>query len=322
MKLGPVDYLSLVAPAGYRCECGAVGVKLWRPVHANSPLTCAACAEREGKLTPGSVDDEGRYSDHDLGGLRTDQVAGLLPCVPAPEGDTSWGSSVPTAGVAWWRALPTYDPAEPHDARLRRMVGEYASSAATWEELYKRQSESSSVTYHRAFALASLARDITEVFNEVVRDLRPIAAAEARPDFARELAAAALAKLRRVTRPARELLDDPREVRNDELVQLRADAVALDGDAETMAGMLSRIFDASKVGGEAPVSDAIAAAERVAGPAVARTLERCKGYDFLRPGAELVRELKEILGCLREKPSPYLEQIDRRLAALLSKGDR
>lgn len=320
MKLGPVDYLSLVAPPGYRCACGACGVKLWRPVHGSKTLSCAECAEKEGGLAPGSVDDSGRYADRDIG--RTDQVAGLLPCVPTPEGDTSWGySSVPTAGVAWWRALPTYDPAEPHESRLRRMVGEYAGSAETWERCYKSDREMSNAAFHRAFALASLARDIVGLLRSVTHDLRSLAEAPPRPEFAREVAADALAKVRCLMREAAPLVDDPREARNDELVQLRADAVCLDNDADQMARALDKIraaADAGNRGWLAKVTEALSASKG----ATERAKERRGSYDFQRPGAELLRELKEILECLREKPEPYLAQADRLLAAVLTKGDR
>jgi hypothetical protein len=92
----------------YRCsKCKADGVKLWRGVHGcedkdGNKLLCAAC------LSPDvTVSDEGRVPDRYDGPHGTDQVDGWLPAVPVD--DTFWGySSVPTADVRWWKALPTY----------------------------------------------------------------------------------------------------------------------------------------------------------------------------------------------------------------------
>lgn len=88
----------------YRCgRCKAKGLKLWRGVHGcdfadGSKLLCAAC------LVPGeTVDDDGRAPCELLHGQKTDQVGKV--------DDTFWGySSVPTADVRWWKALPTYAP--------------------------------------------------------------------------------------------------------------------------------------------------------------------------------------------------------------------
>lgn len=92
----------------YRCgKCSAEGVKLWRGAHGcknkdGHELLCARC------LAPDvDVDDEGRAPLDLLHGAKTDQVANWLPAVPV--GDTFWGySSVPSADVKWWQALPTY----------------------------------------------------------------------------------------------------------------------------------------------------------------------------------------------------------------------
>ncbi len=91
----------------YRCgKCKADGLKLWRGVHGcndadGNGLLCAAC------LVPKTrIGDDGKATCDDFG-MRTDQIAGWLPAVPT--GDTFWGySSVPTADVRWWTALPTY----------------------------------------------------------------------------------------------------------------------------------------------------------------------------------------------------------------------
>jgi len=43
----------------------------------------------------------------------------LVPAVPTEQADTFWGySSVPIAGVAWWRALPTYKGQELEPFRI------------------------------------------------------------------------------------------------------------------------------------------------------------------------------------------------------------
>ena len=100
----------------YRCgKCGAEGLKLWRGVHGckskeGHELLCAKC------LAPDLVvDDQGKAPSDpakDANGRLiplqdSDQVAGWLPAVPVD--DTFWGyTSVPTADVRWWKALPTY----------------------------------------------------------------------------------------------------------------------------------------------------------------------------------------------------------------------
>lgn len=94
----------------YRCgKCGSSGLKLWRGVHGckskdGHELLCAAC------LAPGLVvDEKGKAREPGRRGVYSDQVGGWLPAVPV--GDTYWGyTSVPTADVRWWTALPTYAP--------------------------------------------------------------------------------------------------------------------------------------------------------------------------------------------------------------------
>ena len=105
------EYASGVVPAGYRCaECGAHGCKLWRPAHREKPLYCCDCSARCQKIILDSIDAEGRTS-YVAGGSqfnRGDQIWGYLPAVPTEDGENFWGyTSVPEAGVAWWRALPT-----------------------------------------------------------------------------------------------------------------------------------------------------------------------------------------------------------------------
>ena len=92
----------------YHChKCQQRDVKLWRPVHGGTNnkgqgLLCAAC------LAPGIlVDEEGKWQEPNIPGMRTDQVKSWLPAIPV--GDTYWGySSVPSQDVEWWRNLATY----------------------------------------------------------------------------------------------------------------------------------------------------------------------------------------------------------------------
>lgn len=101
-----IKYASGKAPDEYKCgECGATGCKLWREYQTFAPrLLCAGCAMTDQKKT-GSVDADG-FRVYEYG--RTDQIGWYVPAVPDEEGIGYWGyTSVPSAGVAWWRALPT-----------------------------------------------------------------------------------------------------------------------------------------------------------------------------------------------------------------------
>lgn len=92
-------------PADYKCErCKAHGVKLWREYQTMCPtLLCGPCAMAAQKKG-GVLGDDGRREDD---GVRTDQIGWYVPAVPDEEGVGYWGyTSVPDAGVAWWRALP------------------------------------------------------------------------------------------------------------------------------------------------------------------------------------------------------------------------
>jgi hypothetical protein len=96
-------------PDNYRCaKCGAHGAKLWRQYQAfleQIYLLCGSCALADQKCA-GPIDAEGRRAE-DVGGS-TDQIGWLVPAVPDEKNETFWGySSVPDAGVRWWRALPT-----------------------------------------------------------------------------------------------------------------------------------------------------------------------------------------------------------------------
>lgn len=128
-----VSYATNTAPPAYRCTgCGATGVKLWRLPHgANDLLNCVDCLCKRKDLdgdpiTPGSVSGEGSREDR-YG--RSDQIAGLLPAVPDEEGVSYWSySSVPEAGVKWWKALPLRmpRPAEWPPERRLKLIGEKA----------------------------------------------------------------------------------------------------------------------------------------------------------------------------------------------------
>jgi len=96
-------------PAAYKCQsCGAHGVKLWREYQTSpnhTKLLCGACALEDQKKS-GPIDDTGLRLCED--GWSTDQIGWLVPAVPDEEGHGFWGyTSVPQAGVEWWRGLPT-----------------------------------------------------------------------------------------------------------------------------------------------------------------------------------------------------------------------
>jgi hypothetical protein len=108
-----ISYASGAAPDAYRCgKCGAHGVKLWREYQTISPkLLCVACAEQ----------DQGRRLETGPGAC--DQIGWYVPAVPDEEGAGFWGyTSVPSAGVAWWKGLPMALPlpqAKPAPERTR-----------------------------------------------------------------------------------------------------------------------------------------------------------------------------------------------------------
>jgi hypothetical protein len=114
---GATDYASTVTPEGYVCGvCGASGVKLWRRYQTflnHQELTCAVCsAKAEGKNIE-DIDADGKYTEsignnNTTSRYRCDQIGWRVPAVPDEEGETYWGyTSVPPAGVAWWRRLTT-----------------------------------------------------------------------------------------------------------------------------------------------------------------------------------------------------------------------
>lgn len=104
-----VSYSNPVPPADYKCcRCQVTGVKLWRDYEASPPieLFCAVCAANDQKKSIADIDTEGKRTGDS--GDRTDQIGWYVPAVPDEEGLGYWGyTSVPQAGVDWWRALPT-----------------------------------------------------------------------------------------------------------------------------------------------------------------------------------------------------------------------
>lgn len=111
-----IDYTQSGTPDGYACaNCGRTGIKLWRQYQTVAPrLLCAICASIDQGITH-------RGAEHKLDfdadgkrtiwrtGERTDQIVSYVPAVPDEEGEGYWGyTSVPDAGVAWWRRLSTF----------------------------------------------------------------------------------------------------------------------------------------------------------------------------------------------------------------------
>jgi hypothetical protein len=98
--------------ANYVCShCDASGVKLWRAAHSAQEAWCSRCGTSQAGLED-AIDEQGKM-ESTIGCGRTDQIysskqgLNLLPWVPDADGST-WGyTSVPAAGVEWWRQLPT-----------------------------------------------------------------------------------------------------------------------------------------------------------------------------------------------------------------------
>ena len=109
MDLGPIDYTSTTPAPSYRCTaCGAHGCKLWREYQTCADMTelvCCDCAGASQKKDVSTIDAAGKI-ETDFG--RCDQIGWRVPAVPTEDGSTFWGyTSVPDAGCAWWRRLPT-----------------------------------------------------------------------------------------------------------------------------------------------------------------------------------------------------------------------
>lgn len=130
MKKNKINYRQ----GDYVCSgCKRAGVKLWRDYNTfldHCELKCVECA------TPAQVTYEAKnYTDKNrdcLGALDPDglfmfrsgdQLAGLVPAVPTPDGDTFWGyTSVPNEDVLWWYALPTYRDADRELRCLKQLI--------------------------------------------------------------------------------------------------------------------------------------------------------------------------------------------------------
>lgn len=106
--MGNIDYTSTTTPPNYKCgKCGASGVKLWRPYSSSHvELLCASCAATDQHIDISQMKWDGTHYAPRWGN-RTDQLGWYVPAVPDEEGVSYWGyTSVPDAGVKWWRQLP------------------------------------------------------------------------------------------------------------------------------------------------------------------------------------------------------------------------
>jgi len=119
MKIGKFKYRT-AAPSGYRCKhCGADDCKLWREPNtmaSHVELHCVMCARARATDRGISLSDTDHYGRTIDGRVdqRTDQLGDLVPAIPTEDGSTFWGySSVPHAGVCWWKGLPTYAMTKP-----------------------------------------------------------------------------------------------------------------------------------------------------------------------------------------------------------------
>lgn len=97
----------------HRCaDCGARGVKLWRPYMSSAcRLRCAACSVASQHVaSPSSVSEinnEGFWKTATPKRL-TCVIGWLVPAVPV--GDTYWGfGAIPDEGWEWWKKLPLRD---------------------------------------------------------------------------------------------------------------------------------------------------------------------------------------------------------------------
>ncbi len=120
---GSIDYGNPTPPVEYRCgKCGIHGVKMWRDYQTfrnHQSLLCGSCACVE------QSNDERRFEVHEyaFGHVEVnripdphnigdgDQIGWRIPAVPTEDGETFWGyTSVPEAGVSWWKRLPLRTP--------------------------------------------------------------------------------------------------------------------------------------------------------------------------------------------------------------------
>lgn len=114
-----LDYSKPEVPEDYKCDdCGATHCKLWREYSAFPPvrLECVDCAiksQNNPNIAPAfakiattvQFKEDGSYIDHR--GEETDAIGWRVPAVPDEANVSYWGySSVPSAGVMWWKSLP------------------------------------------------------------------------------------------------------------------------------------------------------------------------------------------------------------------------
>lgn len=108
----PVDYSKQETPPNYKCgKCEATGCKLWRLYNTFLDfqiLLCAECAAKDQKKDISDMDESGIYTSKPCD-MRIDQIGYYIPAVPTKENNNYWGyTSVPEAGVEWWKNLPTF----------------------------------------------------------------------------------------------------------------------------------------------------------------------------------------------------------------------
>lgn len=83
----------------YRCsDCGAYGVRLWRPYQSSmrkDSLACKMCTEHRQQDT-----------------LKGDEIGWYVPAIHDEADGLFWGyTSVPQYRIEWWRSLPDGSPA-------------------------------------------------------------------------------------------------------------------------------------------------------------------------------------------------------------------
>lgn len=110
-----MKYISDAVPADYFCsKCRVSGCKLWRQYNTSHiKLMCCDCAAKHEKVNIGDMDANGKYTSP-ITKTKIDQIGWLVPAVPDEQEETYWGyTSVPPAGVLWWKCLPTRALKEP-----------------------------------------------------------------------------------------------------------------------------------------------------------------------------------------------------------------
>ena len=105
----PFKYETGAVPDGYSCHKCKRKSKLWRQYQTFAcyiELLCVDCAGKDQKKDVSKADADGLIHGGEYG--PSDSIGWLVPAVPVEEGGTYWGyTSVPDAGVTWWKNLPT-----------------------------------------------------------------------------------------------------------------------------------------------------------------------------------------------------------------------